>query len=153
MQKRRTQGFTLLEMLVVLGIMGMMAAVLVPRISTRHDHYTLAANMREISSALRMTRSKAIVSQKDQVLRFNLDDKTYQIEGEKPRALDPSVEMKIFTAQSEISHNGREAAIRFYSTGTSTGGRVTLSLDDDVRAVDVVWLTGQIVPIENPTED
>ncbi len=138
------RGFTLLEILVVLGIMGLLAAIIVPRVNAGNDYYTIGSDVREVASALRLTRSLAIEQQSDKVLLFNLDDNSYQIDGQKPRRLSDDVALDIVTSQAELKENGRLAGIRFYEDGASSGGRVTLTLNDDKRAVDIVWMTGQI---------
>ncbi len=138
------RGFTLLEILVVLGIMGLLAAIIVPRVNAGNDYYTIGSDVREVASALRLTRSLAIEQQSDKVLLFNLDDNSYQIDGQKPRTLSDDVALDIVTSQAELKENGRLAGIRFYEDGASSGGRVTLTLNDDKRAVDIVWMTGQI---------
>lgn len=95
----------------------------------------------------------AIADQTEKVIVFNLDDKTYQVDGERHKDIDEDIAVQVFTATTEVSDDGRLAGVRFYPDGASTGGRVTLSLDDDVRALDVVWMTGQINILDNPTED
>lgn len=147
------RGFTLLEILIVLGIIGMLAAILVPRAMSGTDHYTMGRNIREVASALRMTRSLAIETQKEQVIQFNLSQQTYQIPKEKARHIDENLDLEVFTAQSELSEDQQIAGIRFYPDGASTGGRVTLILDDDKRAVDIVWMTGQINVLEEVRDD
>lgn len=148
-----SRGFTLLEILIVLGIMGLLAAIIVPRINSGNDYYTMGGDVREISSALRMTRSMAINQQRDKVLQFDLQEKTYRIDGQAPRELSPQIDLDVFTAASEISDDKRFAGIRFYEDGASTGGRVTLTLGSDKRAVDVVWMTGQINVLEDVDGD
>lgn len=140
----RTRGFTLLEILIVLGIMGALAAIIVPRVTTSNDYYTMGANVREVASALRMTRAMAIEKQADKVLLFDLEEKTYHIEGYKKRRIAEDIDIKVFTSQAEITQNGRIAGIRFYEDGASTGGRVTLTLKADKRGIDIVWMTGQV---------
>lgn len=149
----RQSAFTLLEVLVVLGLIAVLAAVLLPRMMSGQDHYLLSRNVRNVASAMRSTRAMAIADQTEKVIVFNLDDKTYQVDGERHKDIDEDIAVQVFTATTEVSDDGRLAGVRFYPDGASTGGRVTLSLDDDVRALDVVWMTGQINILDNPTED
>lgn len=140
----RLRGFTLLEMLVVIGLMGLLAAIVVPRVVSGNDYYTMGANLRSVASALRATRALAIEAQGDKVLRFDLENKTYQIDTSSPKDIAPDIDINVFTSEAEISEDGRFAGIRFYGDGASGGGRVTLGLNDDKRAVDIVWMTGQV---------
>ncbi len=150
---RRTRGFTLLEILVVLGLMGVLAAIVVPRVVAGNDYYTMATNLREIASALRQTRALAIEAQADRVLQFDLEDKTYRIDEQSPHDIAPEIDISVFTSDSEISADGRYAGIRFHADGASGGGRVTLKLSDEKRAVDIVWMTGQVNILDNPGDD
>ncbi len=143
-------GFTLLEVLLVLAIMAALAAVLLPQIMSGRDHYQLTRNVRDVASAMRMTRALAIKAQADKTIQFNMDNKTFQVDGEKTREIDEEIDLKVLTAESEISEDGSRAGIRFYADGAATGGRVTLTLADDSRAIDVVWMTGQINILDNP---
>lgn len=138
------RGFSLLEILVVLGIIGVLIGVVVPRINNGNDYYTMGANLREVASALRATRAIAIKQQSDEVLTFDLEEKNYRIAQQKARNISPEIDIKVFTSKAEISADGRYAGIRFYEDGASSGGRVTLTLKEDKRAVDVVWMTGQV---------
>lgn len=140
----KNAGFSLLEILVVLGIMGVLLAVVVPRINNGNDYYTMGANLREVASALRATRALAIKQQTDEVLLFDLEEKSYRLAEQKARNISPEIDLEVFTSTLEISADGRYAGIRFYEDGASSGGRVTLTLNDDKRAVDVVWMTGQV---------
>lgn len=145
----RHQGFTLLEILIVLGLMGLMAALIVPRALSGNDYYTLGHNTRAVAAAMRLARGMAIAEQKETVVVFDLDQKTYQAPLEKPKALDEAVHLQVFTSTAEISDDEKKAGIRFYPDGGSSGGRVTLSLADSNRAIDVVWMTGQINILDN----
>ncbi len=146
----RPAGFTLLEVLLVLAIMAALAAVLLPQVMSGKDHYQLTRNVRDVASAMRMTRALAIKAQADKAIQFNVDNKTFQIDGEKTREIDEEINLEVLTADSEISEDGSRAGVRFYADGASTGGRVTLTLGDDKRAIDVVWMTGQINILDNP---
>lgn len=138
-------GFTLLEILVVLGIIALMAVFIVPRAIKSTDRYTLSTEIRAVASALRYTRGQAVVGFTDKAVTFNIDEKTYFVDGEdRTYQLEDGVQLEVFAAESQISVDGSVASIRFYPDGASSGGRVTLAYEENTQAVDVVWLTGQV---------
>lgn len=139
-----SRGFTLLETLIVLGLMGLLMAIIVPKALSGRDYYTLGKNTRSVSSVMRLARGQAIAEQKETVVTFNLEEKTYQLPPQKAKKLDEAIHLEVFTSTAEISDDEKTAGIRFYPDGGASGGRVTLTLDDDSRAIDVVWMTGKI---------
>lgn len=147
------RGFTLLEILVVLGLMGFLSAIVVPRVVSGNDYYTMGTNLRAVASALRATRALAIEAQDDKVLQFDIEKKTYKIDKQPEKAIDPEIDLKVFTSEAEISADGRLAGIRFYGDGAASGGRVTLILGEDKRAVDIVWMTGQVNILSDVGDD
>lgn len=147
-------GFTLLEILVVMGIIALMAVVIVPRAVNSTDRYMLATEIRSVASALRYTRGQAVVGFADKAVTFNVEERSYFVEGENETyQLEDGVQIEVFAAESQVSADGTLASIRFYPDGASSGGRVTLAYEDNIQAVDVVWLTGQVDVLEDVDEN
>ncbi|MPV85727.1 GspH/FimT family pseudopilin [Ostreibacterium oceani] len=144
--KKSHDGFTLLEILIVLAIIGALSALVVPAIMAGRNHYLLAEETRTVAGVLRYTRSLAMTSQSERVVVFDMVNKTVTAPGERQNAIDGSIALDVLTAESEVE--GDRAGIRFYPDGASSGGRVTLVLGEDKRAVDVVWMTGQVNILE-----
>ena len=61
-QRRRDRGFTLLEMLVVVAIVAIMAAVSLPSIGTYIRNYKIKGASQEVAGEVTSARSKAIMS-------------------------------------------------------------------------------------------
>lgn len=101
-------------------------------------------NLNAIASSMRLVRAHAIKTQQPQIIQFNLDDKTYRIEHQTARKINREIDLSVFTSTSELSEDGKNANIRFYPDGSSSGGRITLTMGNDKSAVDVVWITGQV---------
>ncbi len=98
---------------------------------------------KDLVAALRYTRSQAIVKHKEQRLSINVREKTYQMPGKPKVTLPEGMELKVFAAESEVPSDD-VAGFRFFSDGSSTGGRVTLIYDDRFWRINVAWLTGEI---------
>jgi prepilin-type N-terminal cleavage/methylation domain-containing protein len=64
-------GFTLLELLTVLSVVGILLLILMPRVDV--ERFQLDAAMREVGSAVAAGRGRAILRQHDFVLMFDED--------------------------------------------------------------------------------
>jgi type IV fimbrial biogenesis protein FimT len=71
---KQQNGFTLLELMVVMAIAAVLAAVAVPNVVAYRSNQRLSASAREILGAMRTARMNAIRYQQDTVLTFDLDN-------------------------------------------------------------------------------
>ncbi len=76
--RRRDAGFTLIEILVVLVIIGISAAIIIPSIGTRDDLNT-AAMARVVMADLIYAQNRAISQQKYHWVRFNAGAESYEV--------------------------------------------------------------------------
>ncbi|MGI9333754.1 MAG: GspH/FimT family pseudopilin [Gammaproteobacteria bacterium] len=146
---RASGGFTLLELMVVLAILAMTAAFVVPAI-TSGSSTELTAGARSLVSALRHAREQAITSGRSNAVTIDVDRRAFTSgPGNRTRNFGDKVKVSLFTARSERLGEG-QGAIRFFPDGSSTGGRVTLTLQKLEVAVDVDWLTGRVRLYDEP---
>ena len=137
-------GVTLLELLIVLSIMAIVAAMVVPMLGNGVSGSELKSAARQVAAALRSARSDALVTRQETRVVLNLEQRTFQIDGDpRQHALPRQVELKLFTAQRDIVDD-KVGAIRFYPDGGSNGGRVTIAAGERKYEVDVDWLTGRV---------
>jgi type II secretion system protein H len=71
-------GFTLIEMLVVMTIMALVAAVAVPLLAHPSNTLQLEATARDLAGALRLSRATAIARNVDIALDIDVDQHTFQ---------------------------------------------------------------------------
>ena len=110
----------------------------------------LRNEVRDVIAGLRYTRGQAIVKRQSQVFLVDAEQRTWQPPGQDPQTLPEGLDITLTTARSELT--GENAGgIRFYPDGASTGGSVTLSVDERKWYVTVGWLTGEIS--QDPPED
>jgi general secretion pathway protein H len=146
----RHSGFTLLEILVVLALLAMVYALVPPMITVGGSTTELKAGARQVAAGLRKARSQAIVSRAEATLTLDVEARSFLLSGDsKSRKLPQQAEIGVYTAQGEVV-DANTAAIRFYPDGSSTGGRVTLAMDERKFHVDVDWLTGQVEILDTP---
>jgi len=145
----RARGMTMIEILVVLAIMAIGAAIVVPMVGgTGASNGDLRAAARQIAAGLRHARSEAITSRRETVLTLDLERRSFRVAQEQRDVTLPAkVELKLFTAQSDLV-NEKQGAIRFFPDGGSNGGRVTVASGERKYEVDVDWLTGRVAILD-----
>jgi general secretion pathway protein H len=145
---RRLRGVTLLELLIVLSIMAIIAAMVVPIFSGGVSTAELKGAAREVAAGLRVARSEALATRKETRVVLDLEHRSFAVEPDaRAHALPRQIELKLFTAQSDLVSD-RVGAIRFFPDGGSNGGRVTLAVGERKYNVDVDWLTGRVAILD-----
>ena len=141
--KSTLTGFTLIEVLVVLVLLAVLAGTVAFNMSGSLKASKIRAASKDLVAALRYTRSQAVMKHKEQRLMINVKDKSYTAPGKPKVVLPEGMELKVFAAESEIPSEDA-AGFRFFSDGSSTGGRVTLIYYERFWRINVAWLTGEI---------
>jgi general secretion pathway protein H len=140
----RSQGFTLLELLVVMFLLGLVYALGGTALDTGSSGLNLKAATRQIAAGLRKARSTAVTERRETVWSLDVEARAFQLTGDPKRYdLPGTLAYELFTAQSEvITHQA--ANIRFFPDGSSTGGRVMISAGETKQSIDVDWLNGRV---------
>ena len=138
------RGFTLVELLVVLAIMTMMLVIAAPYAATALPGVSLTRAAHDVAAGLRTARSLAISRNRETAFRLDLAARRFTVDdGRAARTLDGALDITLVTARAAVEDDD-VGAIVFYPDGSSTGGRVTLALDERDYHVDVDWLTGRV---------
>lgn len=150
--RKPVQGFTLIEILIVLTIAGIAMALVAPNLSVGLGSIQLRSAAREIASSLRYSRGRAISRATETEFNINVETNVYQISGKNKNYTIPGeIRLGLVTANSEIT--GQDSGtIRFFPDGSSTGGGVTLETGNRKRRVDVNWLTGHVEVLAEMSE-
>jgi general secretion pathway protein H len=139
---RADAGFTLLEMLLVLTLLGLVATIAVPRLIRPSDSLKLSTTVREMASALRLTRSAAIARNSEEVLLVDVERRSFASSSLSERRFQPEIQARLKVAEPERISPTR-GGFRFFPDGSSTGGEVELTLRQQRVKLCVHWLTGQ----------
>jgi general secretion pathway protein H len=125
----RSGGFTLIEMIVVIAVMGMIAGLVLVRQPWHSAGLTLEAAERAFIDALRLARSRAIVQ--NRVVPVVTGAAGFSIDGAPPVLLPEHEAMG-------------ESRFVFMPDGGSSGATVILASKTKRVAVTVSWLNGRI---------
>jgi general secretion pathway protein H len=144
----RHRGVTLLELLIVLTLMALIAAMVLPMFSGEVSGTDLKTAARDVAAGLRLARDRAISQRSESLLELNLETRTFRVwPDEGSHHLPAKIELKLYTAQRDLL-NEKVGAIRFFPDGGSNGGRITLAAGERKYDVDVDWLTGRVAILE-----
>ena len=135
-------GFTMLEMLVAISIVGLLLAVAVPASFRFYESIQYRQAVRDVITTLASARYRAINSGRAQdvaidpvanIIRFN----------DQRKQLPDGFNIAVHTAR-EVNRE-REGVIRFYPEGGSSGGGIDLERPggSGVR-ISVDWLMGRV---------
>jgi general secretion pathway protein H len=139
-----TAGFTLLEVICVVAIIGMIAAILLPAIPTGTSQPRLKAYAVQIASLLTADRTAAI--RRQATIATDVDALGRSIHsGAGDRAIQLPADVQMAAALAARC-NGRTSgsAIIFFASGMSCGGVVTIARAGVGYEIQVNWLTGGI---------
>lgn len=139
----RARGFTLLEMLAVILLIGIAAAAVSVSVTQGLASARINAASSELAAALRAVRAQAIVKGAQQNFDVDTRSETYLNLKRQPVALPKGLKLSMTSAKDDQpnDHTGR---IRFFPDGSSTGGRITLTSGKREWHIDVSWLTGEV---------
>ncbi|MFK5951390.1 MAG: GspH/FimT family pseudopilin [Methylococcales bacterium] len=141
---KQAQGFTLIELTVVLLIMVLGFSAIGTNISSGNHSSQLKALSRDLASALRYARGQALVSHNEITIAINLAENTYKISNrDKIYHFSDEIEVTLVIAQDEFK-NDEIGQLRFYPDGSSSGGRITMEWGNLVNIIDVNWLSGKV---------
>ena len=144
MNRVSERGFTLLEMVCVLAVIAMLAAVLLPLIPRQTSRSRLEAYAVQTATLLKADRSAAIRRRSD--VATLVDATTRSIRSGATAAMISIPEDVHFDALLPQTCRQRAAlsTISFFADGMSCGGTIALSRLDTGYEVRVNWLTGRI---------
>ena len=141
--RNRDAGFTLVEVLVVLAVVGLALGVVALRGPQRSPALDLRAAAGTVAETLRLARSRAVAGNRTVGVAFDVAGPSLRLDGATPRGLPPGIAMAV-TATLGNTAGGRLGAIQFAPDGSSSGGRVVLQGGGRRTQVGVEWLTGRV---------
>jgi len=138
-------GFTLLEMIVVMAILGMAVAIVIPQISSGQSTL-LKAQAREAMAVLKNARRMAIVEGKQKMATLQ-ESQPDSVNKSMSKAMPGRWVSRGATLQwaGEVSDDEKTVyQITFYPEGGSSGGELILSHLDYKVKISINPITGKI---------
>ncbi len=140
----RQRGFTLIEIVVVIVIIGLAYTLLPKMVFSGVSGAELRSNVRAVATGLRITRDTAINTRREAVMSLDLENREFTVQNDaKVHKLHDKLDVKLYTSQADLITD-KIGSIRFYPDGSSNGGRVTVGAGGRAFEVDVDWLTGRV---------
>ena len=136
-------GFTLLELLVTLALLGLTATLCLPYISARHGAAGLAAEARVLASCLRAARETALTTRSNTTVTIDLIRPALRnLKGWSDYHFATAERVSVINAKGKVME--QSALITFGPDGSSNGGLVILEGAARSYIVKVEWLTGTV---------
>ena len=140
----KQDGFTLIEMVCVMAIIGLLAAVLLPILPRQTSRTRLEAYAIEAASVLKADRNYAIAYRTQVTTQVDAGSRSLR-SGATGAAIYLPEDVRVDTLLPE-NCNSRPAyaSVSFFASGMSCGGVITLTHLDAGYEIRINWLTGRI---------
>ena len=141
-------GFSLIEVLVVLAILGLSASMVLGRGPPRSPSLEARAAATQVSQALRLARAQAISGGERVVFVLDVAG-GYRVGTGPVKALPRGLTLTM-TAVAALTAGDNIGGIDFLPDGSSSGGRVGVAGGATRAWVGVDWLTGRVSVTDAP---
>ena len=140
----RQRGFSLIEMIVVITIIGLAYTLLPKMVFSGVSGAELRSNARAVATGLRIARDAAINTKRETVLSLDMENRMFTLPNDsKLHKLNDQLDVKLYTSAADVISD-KVGTIRFFPDGSSNGGRVTVAAGERGFEIDVDWLTGHV---------
>lgn len=138
-----TAGFTLIEMIIVLVVLGLVAGIVVSRGPMRSPTVDLRSAATRVLQAMRAARSQAIATDQAEAFTITPDQNSFAVGHSAAQKLPKGVAVSLKVGTQPAT------TISFMPDGSSTGGVVTLAGTaaggvTRQMTVTVDWLSGRV---------
>ncbi len=137
------RGFSLLELLLVIAIMGMLAAVVLPSLPGALESARLRGSAGEVRATFTLARTLAVSESRSRAVAFDLGRGEYGIDGDPRKWALPEGIRVAALRPGDAAPEGGVLRVRFYPDGSADEAEVALSSSGGGRLrISVDPLTG-----------
>lgn len=150
LSERPDSGLSLVEVLLVLGIISAAYVLAMPGFVRSSGNFGLRAFAHDLTGNLRVSRAAAIGSGSAVGISFDVKNRIYVTDYDKRRVKLPEDLTLTLTTARDVVRSGAEGRIVFFADGSSSGGKIVLQRNQEQLVISVEWLTGfaQIEAVE-----
>jgi type II secretion system protein H len=139
----RERGFSLLEMVMVLAVAALIAAVVIPSLPGAIESARLRGSAEEVRAVFTLARSLAVSEARSRSVVFDFARGEYGIDGDARKGLLPEGIRLTAVRMGDASAERGVARVRFYPDGSADDAEVAISSSGGgSRRVLVEPLTG-----------
>jgi general secretion pathway protein H len=139
---RRDDGFTLLEILIVLAIMGMVLAVVVSHGPIRSQGLDMRAAAGAIAQSFRAARAQAI--ERSETVSVVIDPQQHAFAADRGGIHTLAADLAVTLLPGTMAGPNETGIVRFSPDGSASGGGVRLGHGARQVQISVEWLTGRV---------
>jgi len=151
LEMRKSHGFTLIELILVMALLGILLAVLIPNLYPFLDGIVLKTEAQKIALVIQQTQQLAKLSGEYHFFEIHTSEKFYRIRNFEGTVIKEEINSRIHKITSNFpGYSGGDANLKiltFTSTGTPGGrtGNIQLFLKSGKSStVHVAAVTGRV---------
>jgi general secretion pathway protein H len=144
------RGFTLLEVIIVVVILGLVAGLVIARGPARSQTLDMRAAAADVARILRGARGQAIGTDRSVLVLVDVTRRAIAVDGGPIRTIPGNLAVAVQAVPQE-TRGKTLAGIRFQPDGSASGGRIVLSDGSRRTQIAVDWLTGRVTIGDAPT--
>ena len=142
-KRPRSAGFTLLELLIVLAVVALAAALVVPNVPGFLGNNRVIAAADTMLAFIREARARAIVRGTTVDLEVDPTTGAYRF-ADRAETIDRGIAIDLTASLPAGRAKGSLGIVRFYPDGAASGGVIRLAGSGRARTLTVDALTGRI---------
>ncbi|MEW8505137.1 MAG: prepilin-type N-terminal cleavage/methylation domain-containing protein [Candidatus Thiodiazotropha sp.] len=146
----RSKGFTLIELMLVLLVLGLLASLTPPLFERAFPSLKLKAATRDLAQEIRYIQQTAILSGHTSKVKFDLENNAYQsdhVNSGEIRHLPEGLSFTLDPSSAPLD-GGQILVFEFFPDGSSSGGLLILDNGGRRFAIVVDWLTSRVQVVD-----